>query len=386
MATATGLDRGDLTTLFVHAVEKRSKKVIDISRKEMKLMNLFKQMGIWKLTDAPFAQIDPFIDTKDVPVTTFKTGLENLPTTLVQGAHAKYVEFANMAAPVGMTWVEEQKIKDPYKIIDLAETRTYKAGVAIGERLEREAVIGTLNDADTIKGLEQIFVATDPVDTGLASVNSFAELMAAQRWQLRQTNDTYFGIDRSPFTADDVGGSHMENVAINMDVSEVGITAGHETFTLVSGVASESLRILNKAYDSVTYGGDGPDILYSTYKPFQDYCTVYPQLIQYTPTGANQGAGINLGVGLARFRNAWWAASEQAVSSGAGDAEAGDDMIYGWDSKWHHFYITNGGNFQTTPFRHAGHNLAAIAQLLLRGQQVNDNPRTGFVLFSYGRA
>lgn len=382
MPTATGLSRGTLATLFVHAVEKQSKEVIDICRKEIKALNAFKALGIYGETDAAFAEIDPFIETKDVPVTTFATGIEALPTTIVQGAHAKYVEFCNYTAPVGMTWVEEQKTADPYKIIDLARTRTYKAGTAIGEQLERALFYGSLSDSLAIQGLEQIFKYTRGVDTALGTMDSVAECLAAARWQLRQTVDTYFGVSRTAFTADDVGGSHLENVAVGASSALIGATLD---ISLSSGVASDGLKILNKVYDSCTYGDDGPDFMVSTYPPFQQYTMTVPGLIRYMPSGSEQIPGVNLGAGVVRFRNAWWTATEQAAASGlVSGTTAGYNMIYGLVSKFHKFEVTRKGNFHLTDFVRGPGSLAPVAQLIFRGQQKNNNPRTGFVLMGFG--
>lgn len=385
MATASSLNRGTLSTLFVHAVEKYTKEVTDICRKEIKLLNLFKSFGIWQETDAPFAQIDPYIETKDVPVTSFTTGAETLPVNLVQGAHAKYVQFANLAAPVGMTWVEEQKIRGSYEMIDLAKARLYKAGVAIGERSERDAFYGTVNDANTFVGLEQIF---PPKNSSSTYVNgTVAAFLAQPRWAMRQANNSYFGITRVPFTADDVAGTHLENVSVNAAKGATGVSSGAvQSISITSGVPSDGLQVINKVYDACTYGDDGPDVMVSSYLPFQQYAVTGMGMIRYMPEGANQIAGVNMGAGVIRFRNAWWYATEQATASGLnGDATtAGAEMIYGFCSKWHHFYVSRNGNLALTEWARAPYNLAAVAQLVLRCQQVNDNPRTGFCIFNWG--
>lgn len=377
---ATASRSGSLSTQFVHAVERVRPEVVDIARKEILFLQLAKDMKFYKVSDTSFAEINPIIESKDVPVTYISTGFETLPTTAVKGAQATYVEYANYTAPVSMSLIEELKIRDPYQLVNLAKTRTYKAGVSIGEQLEKDMFHGTASDSRAVTGLEQ---ALSP-QTHSGYNATTATTLGYDRWRFRQATNTYQGIARTAFTADDVGGTHWENNSINLIASTAGIT-DMNAFAVSSGAPSNGLKILNRFHGVCTYGTDAPNLIISNYKPFEDYQNACVGLIQYNRTGdATQKA--NLGFGGCWYKNAWWTATERCVASGlsASATTAGNSMIYLLNTKWMRLEVTRGADFVSTEWARNAGQLAAATQILWRGQLIIDNPRTCGVMFNYG--
>ncbi len=381
MATASRPGSGSLSTQFVHAVEKVRPDVIDVARKEILFLQLAKDMGFHKVSDSSFAEINPIIESKDVPVTTISTGFETLPTTAVKGAQATYVEYANYTAPVSMSLIEELKIKSPYQLIDLAKTRTYKAAVSIGERLERDAFQGTSNGAMNISGLEQAIYAKQA--SGQGGSTTVATVLAYPRWKFRQANNTYQGITRTAFTADDVGGTHWENNSLSFKAADW--SSGPTTFSVASGAPSDALKLMNRFYGVNTYGTDAPNLIISDYKPMEDYQNACTGLIQYTKSD-NSVQKANLGVGGCYYKGAWWVATEQCKASGlsGGDPAADNSMIYFLNTKWIRLESCRGADFVSTEWARNAGQLAAATQILWRGQLMVDNPRTCGIIYGYG--
>lgn len=381
MATASRPNSGSLSTQFVHAVEKVRPDVIDVARKEILFLQLAKDMGFYKMSDSSFAEINPIIESKDVPVTTISTGFETLPTTAVKGAQATYVEYANYTAPVSMSLIEELKIKSPYQLIDLAKTRTYKAAVSIGERLERDAFQGTSNGSMNIFGLEQAIYAKAALSQSSTTPSG---VLAYPRWKFRQANNTYQGITRTAFTADDVGGTHWENNSLSFKSADWA-SSPPTTFSVASGAPSDALKLMNRFYGVNTYGTDAPNLIISDYKPMEDYQNACVGLIQYVKSGSDTQKA-NLGFGGCYFKGAWWVATEQCTASGlsGGDAAAGNSMIYFLNTKWMRMECCRGADFVSTEWARNAGQLAAATQILWRGQLLLDNPRTCGVIYGYG--
>ena len=376
MATAARPGSGSLSTQFVHAVERVRSDVVDTARKEILFLQLADSMKFSKKSKTSFAEINPIIDSHDVPVTTISTGFETLPTTAVKGAQATYLEYANYTTPVAMSLIEELKIRDPYQLVSLAKTRTYKAGVSIGERLEKDVFHGTVGDSLAISGMEQ---AIYPVAG--SSINTVALALAAPRWKFRQATNSYQGIQRAAFTADGVSGTHWENASMNAANAGIGATLG---FSIASGAPSDGLKVLNRFYGVCTYGTDAPNLIISSYKPFEEYQNACTGLIQYTRAGSDVQKA-NLGFGGCYYKSAWWTATEQCVASGLTNSIAeGTPMIYLLNTKWMRLETCEGSDFVLTEWARNAGQLAAAAQLLWRGQLIFDNPRTCGVMYGFG--
>ena len=380
MPTASRPGAGALATQFVHATERVREKVMDLTRKEITFLNVSKAMGFYTESALPMAEIDPIIESKDVPVTTFTTGYEGLPTNAVKGAQAVYVEYANYSAPVAMSWVEEQKIRDPYRIISLGKVRLYKAGVAIGERLEQDCFWGTVTDAAAISGLEQaIWPATNHNDFDDSDVTSQNNMLSAPRWKFRRSTNQYQGLTRIAFTGEDVGGTHWENASLDLNT-----VSAITPFVFAPIATDASLKVLHRFYNVCTYGADAPDLIISTYKPYEDYLNLATNLSNYYKVDDSM-QNVNFGFGSAMYKGAIWMPTERATTSGLTNSIPADrDQIYILNTKYMRFEFSDTGNFELSDWARAPGSVAAVAQCLVRCQLIIDNPKYFGVATNYG--
>lgn len=351
-------------------------------------MRLAEKKGFLRKMTTGMAEIVPVLDTKDVPVTGFTTGFETLPTSASQGAHAVYVEYANVAAPVAISWVEERKLDTPQKMIDLAKTRLYKAGVAINQRLETAFFQGTASDSTMPVGLEQAVYAK----LQHSSADTFAEFIIANRWHLRQATNTVYGWTRTAFTADDVGGTHFENLSARVDngVSNWDNALDWSILPAVtSGIPlSKGGQVFNRFYNACSQGNDMPDLIISPYFVVEQYANAGAGLIQYTTDPNSKSPGdTQLGRAMAYYKGAEWYASEECLHSGLGSASAsaGDPLIYFLNTRWMEYQVDSEGYYNLTEWNTAPGQLAAAAQCVVRCQLVFNNPRTSGVLVGWGQ-
>lgn len=375
VATASRPNSGLLTSQFVHAVERVNKKVGDIVYRDNLTLQLFDRLGIYNTSRTSMAEINPIIDQRDVTVTRFATGYETLPIPASQGAGAYYVEYANYAAPVAMSWVEEQKIRDPYEIINLAEVRYFKAGKAIAEALDQDIFWGTNNDANAITGLEQALVSTGQ------AAGTVAATLVYPAWRFRQAANSYFGITRAAFTAEDTTGTGWEGCAMDMD-NDVITYASTANQTLRT-ITNEAYYLISHFYNMMSYGTDFIDLMISTHPPLEDYSASAAAAVQIVKTDEKL-QDINLGFGTAYFRGALWVSTPRAAASGlSGTATAADDMIYFLNTKYVRLEVSDTGDFVMSPWSHGAGQVSAACQILWRGQFIMDNPRMNGVAFSY---
>jgi hypothetical protein len=376
MATASRPGSGALSTQFTHAVERYNKTVQDLVRRDIKALNLFKAMNIYKESRLPMAEINPMIESRDVPVTRFTTGYETLPTVAAKGAQAYYIEYSNYAAPVAMSWVEEKKIRDPYQMIDLAKTRLYKAGAQVGETIDQDIYWGTINDAASIFGLEQIIFPKEQRSTA----TGLANLVGAAPWQFRQAdNSTYAGIARAAFTAEDVTGTGFENASVNLIASTAGTNAADFSLATNGGY-----RAFNHFYDILCYGNEYPDIILSGRAPAEDYERQAAALINIQRSDESAQAA-NLGFSTRYFKGALWLSYERTNQSGLTNSLASTVLnLYLLNTSFMRMEVDVEGDLALTEWNRNAGQLAAAAQVLFRGQLIVDNPKYFGVAFNYG--
>lgn len=375
VATASRPNSGLLTSQFVHSVERVNKKVGDIVYRDNLTLQMFDRLGIYQTSTTSMAEINPIIDQRDVTVTRFATGYENLPIPASSGAGAFYVEYANYAAPVAMSWVEEQKIRDPYEIINLAQVRYFKAGKAIAEALDQDIFWGTNNDANAITGLEQALISTGQ------AAGTAAATAAYPVWRFRQAANSYLGITRAAFTAEDTTGTGWEGCA--MDLDDAVITYTSDANEMLKTLGNEAFELVTHFYNMMCYGSDFPDLMISTHTPLEHYSIAAAGTIQIHKQGGKID-DINLGFGTSWFRGALWVSTPRAAASGlSGTASANDDMIYFLNTKYIRLEVSDTGDFVMTPFTSGAGQVSAACQLLWRGQFIMDNPRMNGVAFSY---
>jgi len=371
-------DTANLNTLYTGAFESVSPKVQDIVFKETTLLNIAMKMGMYQPGNYSHHHMVPVIDKDDASVVSF-TGLQTLPTAATMGARSAYFNFANYATNVTVSWEEQQQIRSPHQIVDLMESRAFKAYRALGSRLDRDMFWGNKSDSNNILGLEQaIYPATQ---------NTSTSVLSAQRWQLRQgSGSTYGGVARANFSADGIGGTGWENMAMNMK-ADVGSGLGSEnTFTLASGVPNKALRGLTHLFQMLTWGTTMPDLIISAPQPYEDYQNTAAGFLQYVRSGGDAQAA-ELGFSTTSFKGAQWVQTDRCVASGLeGNATSATPYVFLLNTSVCGLKVSDTADFEATEFKQPIDQAGAVAQILWRGQFIVENPRYCGVMFNYGLA
>jgi len=369
---------GALNTLYTAAFESVAPGVQDIVFKETTLLNVAQVMGLYKVKNYSHHHIVPVLDKDDAEVKSF-TGLETLPTSSTMGARSAYYNFANYATNITVSWEEQQQIRDPHQIVDLLETRSFKAYRALGERLDRDMFWGNSSNSKNILGLEQ---AIAPYNQEHFIVTNSS--LVKPRWQFRQAANVFAGIDRDPFTADGIGGTGWENLSYSFKNNILGNPWTTATpFGVSSNVPNDCLKGLAHFYQMLSWGTTMPDLIISSVKPYEDYQNCAASYLQYLRNGTD-ATGMNLGWTTTRYKGADWIYSDRCVASGTvGDATAGTDMIYLLNTDYMELGVCEGADFEQTEFKTPVDQAGAVAQILWRGQMIFTNPRYSGVIFNY---
>lgn len=372
---------GALTTQALTAYETFQPKVRDIASTETILLGLADLMGFQEEGDFSHHEIEGIIDEIDATVTSFKR-FDTLPTQATRGAVAAYWGMANYATPVTIAWEEEQEYAGPMKLIDGAETRFYKAGRGIAQRLETDLFTGSQIDTNNIDGLEQAIHPKNGVDTALGTMNSVTEVLAAARWQFRQTTSTYAGVARAAYTSATAGGTGWENLSGNMSNAAIGATLD---LSQSSGTPSDGLKIMAHFYYACRRGGNEPDLLISTGNLWEQYENAAFGLLRINTTGVAPDK-FTMSLGNRMFKSALWAFTDKAAASGiAGDAStAGWNQIYFLNTSVMRLKIKNTANMALSEFVRPSNMMAVSAQMVLRLCFAIEEPGLCGVLFGFG--
>ena len=371
-------DTANLNTLYTGAFESVSPKVQDIVFKETTLLNIAMKMGMYQPGNYSHHHMVPVIDKDDASVVSF-TGLQTLPTAATMGARSAYFNFANYATNVTVSWEEQQQIRSPHQIVDLMESRAFKAYRALGSRLDRDMFWGNKSDSNNILGLEQAIFPRRH--------NTTPAILNTQRWHLRKADNTYGAVGRSAFTADGVGGTGWENMALDMDADATNVPNGlgaENTFTLASGVPNKALKALTHMFQMLTWGTTMPDLIISAPQPYEDYQNTAAGFLQYVRSGGDAQAA-ELGFSTTSFKGAQWVQTDRCVASGLeGNAASGTPYIFLLNTSVCGLKVSDTADFEATEFKQPIDQAGAVAQILWRGQFIVENPRYCGVMFNYG--
>jgi|DEB19_MinimDraft_3_1074340.scaffolds.fasta_scaffold00123_18 hypothetical protein len=373
-------DTANLNTLYTGAFESVSSGVQDIVFKETTLLNIAMKMGMYQPGNYSHHHMVPVIDKDDTTVVSF-TGLQTLPTAATQGARSAYFNFANYATNVTVSWEEQQQIRSPHQIVDLMEARAYKAYRSLGSRLDRDMFWGNTSDSNNILGLEQAIYPKRHNTTG--------DVLKTARWQLRQANNNYGGVGRANFTADGIGGTGWENMAVDMNSNTGTISTGFgsdNTFALASGVPNKALRGLAHMFQMLTWGTTMPDLIISAPQPYEDYQNSAAGFLQYVRTGGDPQAA-ELGFSTTSFKGAQWVQTDRCVTSGAintSEIASTSPYIFLLNTSVCGLKVSDSADFEATEFKQPIDQAGAVAQILWRGQLIVENPRYCGVMFNYG--
>lgn len=366
---------GALTAQILTAYETFQPKVRDIASTETILLGLAQQMGLVDEGDFNHHEIEGIIDEIDSEVKSFKR-YDTLSTHATKGAVAAYWDFANYATPISIAWEEEQEYGGPMKLIDNSETRFYKAGRGIGQRLETDMFYGNVADGNNITGMEQAL----PAVAG-SSVATVATFLAAKRWQFRQTTSTYAGVARTAFTSATAGGTGWEGLSAIVTNTGIGATL---SIGIANGTPSDGLKVMTHFYYACRRGGNEPNLLISDALPWEQYEYAAMGQIRFLPenVAANE---FKLTFANRMFKSAVWAYTDKALASGlTGSATAGMGMIYFLNTTSWKLKIKAGANMALSDFVRPQNQMAVVAQMLWRGQWCCEEPGLNGVLAGFG--
>lgn len=379
MAFPAARDTANLNTLYTGARESIESAAQDIVFKETTAMYMAQKYGMYTVGQYSHHHVVPVVDKDDTDVRAYE-GYDTLPTQATLGARSAYFPIKKYATNISISQDDEDDIQNAYNLVDLLETRAFKAYRGLSSRLDRDFFWGSGSDTKQIFGLEQAVYAK------AASSGTMANVLSRGRWNVRQANNTYAGVARVAFTST-VDGTGWENLSASGASAVHGGSATTDSPILItSGAPSFGLKLLNHMYQLSSYGGQHPDIILSTLKPWEDYLNACQGLIQYFKTDGTTQAG-NLGFTNAMFKGAEWVWTERAqasASNGSDASTAAADMIYGLTSSAWKLIVQEGRDFSMSEFVRPVDQAASTAQVFWRGQQVCVNPRYNFVIYNYG--
>jgi hypothetical protein len=199
--------------------------------------------------------------------------------------------------------------------------------------------------------------------------------------QVRQANNVYAGIQRAPFTADQVGGTGWEACAIDFG----GSSANRIQFTS-TGAPDAGYIGLMSLYDFCSYGIDHPDIIISGLLAYQDYERAAMQkMVIYKESDVFKNA--NLTFDNLKLKGAtWWHDPFCRNYVAANEISSSDlnlDNIVMLNSRYMKFYIDSRGDFTMLQEKSPLEQLAFVRPIIWRGLPVFLNPRTCGRIFRY---
>lgn len=370
-------DTANLNTLYTGARESIEPAAQDIVFKETTALYMAQKYGMYQVGQYSHHHVVPVVDKDDADVRAYE-GYDTLPTQSTLGARAAYFPFKKYATNITISQDDEDDIQNAYNLVDLLETRAFKAYRALASRIDLHFFSGSQSDTKQIFGLEQALFPEDAASPSATSVLSLG------RYNVRQAANAYGGITRIAHTST-TGGSGFENLSVNMSSHASNLNASDNTFAITSNAPSTGLKVLNHMYQLCSYGGQHPGVILSTLKPWEDYLNACQGLIQYYKTDGSSQSG-NLGFTNAMFKGAEWVWTERAAASVVvGDIDTvGNDMVYIITPDSFKLLVQEGRDFQMSEFQRPIDQAASTAQVFWRGQQICNNPRYNASLFNYG--
>ena len=380
---ASRASSGALNSQAASTIDAYTKKVHDIVRKEMLLVQLADKMDFYKVKQTSHHRIDNVVESEDSQATAF-SGFDTLPNGAPKGSQGVYWDYKNYAAPVSWALTDDYDMNNPFTVVDQLEVKTYKALVGLGKRIDLDMVGGSVADSKKINGLEQMIAPFNPA-TATAVLN-------AKKWEFRQSTNTFGGVARAAFTADGVGGTNWENVSCNFkesvatELDDATITNNdrfgwNEDVTFQQPTAA--YQLFEHVYLMCTYGLDRPNLILSTTLPYEDYSRMGAPLIRYSRSGTDM-SGMNLAFGDVGYKGADWGFSENFAATGLiGNATADMNMIYLLNTDTIELEVTEGCDFAATEWVPGQAQLASTMYVIWRGQFVCTDPRKNGVCFGY---
>lgn len=375
MATAARRNSGAYDTLYTNVVEKwlndnNAEDLVFLNTPTLAMFNAAKE-----LAPLPADLTVRILESRGSGVDSFSY-YDNVSTEPTKGTQAARFEVANYSAPIALSGQEELEFTSPQAIADHVSLVMQKQLNEISERLAVDIFKGSVSNTKNINGTEQLlpdYTHTD--DTGTTATNVNQAIL--KRFQMKQAANSYGGITRQPWASDDVPGTYWEGNAIDL-----GLT-GSGPFGWTAGVPNDVVKRMHEGYALGSYGIDTPNVVVSSFEPYQDYENGLSGFQQIHRTGGALLDG-NITFDNIKFKNATWFWDDFCKTyNQIANGTAGDNDIYMFNTKYMHFRVDSRWNFHITEPRTTTSQIAAVRHILWRGQLVCRNPRTQVRLFSY---
>jgi hypothetical protein len=249
------------------------------------------------------------------------------------------------------------------------------------QRLSRDLLRGNAHNPKATLGLEDVMYAAD-VASGTLGSNA---LLA---WQYRRQTNTYGTITRSAWTSETAGGSGLEALTSNFVDAARGSTG--ETSIGFSSTApylpNAALREVNHLNLLATFGGMGPSLFLSSYKPFEDFANAHQGKYLVTPGADGGPITADSAIRMVSLGGKPWVADEFATSfSDNGDAaEPSSHNMYGLTPSTWHFEIDKRRNFSASQPVMSQNQEAWATRIRLRGLFYCDESRRNWRAFDIG--
>lgn len=283
-----------LNELHTSTYEEYDPRIIDLTAKSSPI--LFAAQPDWldfyKLKPLGHHTIGSVLDTLEDEATPWD-GESSTPVTAARVARGTYWEPANYFKGAGITWREVMEARDPYEHLDILDQRVYVAYKRLVETLARDLWRGNAANALRITGYHQGIYPKSNVASATGSTSTSLIIDQEPKWTFRQANNTYGGVARSAFTAEDVGGTNWENLSVNLDLDFHGDSVS--TFTNSSGTAGRLYTIMDYLYEMCAEGLDYPDLVVMSQRVYSDYKAGMLPYLRWQRTGTEQrGANFTI--------------------------------------------------------------------------------------------
>lgn len=302
---------------------------------------------------------------------------DTVNTNPTKGTQAANFQVANYSGPVALSWQEKLELNTPQKIASHANYVMSTQSEEMRERLGTDIYRGSVANSKQILGFEQML--PDYTHDKIAGNNTVATAITdpiTKRFQMKQAANSYGGIQRVAWLGDAAPGTYWEGNAADFFQSAFA-------FDGTNGAMNAALQRLENVVAMASYGGERPDAMFSSYRPWQDYMNAASTKQQVT-----RGSGMidaNVSFQNVMYKGLTWFWDDFCKTYNVFEAStAGEDNIYMINSKKTRLETDSRANFTLTEERTPTNQHAGVKHLLWRGQLVNENPRSSARIFSYG--
>jgi len=318
---------------------------------------------------------------------------DNVSTTPVQGTTAGEITYTNYSSPLAMSEQEEDEFTSDEAIANRMKQMVVQTELGFGRRLCIDMYAGNVTNAKRITGLEQIIPSAS--HSGFAAgtdITTGTNIPGGDHWKYRQATNSYAGITRVAWTADEAGGTGWEPLSVNWRYT--GVTSGWSRLGINTSAPygpNGPLKNLVEIFNVSAYGlGGQADLIVCSPTAYNDYefAVQTKQVVYKTP---NYYGTAELTVEGLSFKGKTlvydeWAKTYNAAGSisGGSVAVAGNPLIYGINSETLQFVIDARKNFMLSPPKSPVDQFASVQFMRWRGQLRCVSPRNQFVVFNYG--